>query len=170
MSNASLTQSEIKQILHYDQDTGIFTWKVNRTGTALAGTVAGKMTKGRVQIKINGKRYYAHRLAWIYVYGEWPTQEIDHINLVMDDNRIENLRQATHQQNNWNKKCRKGSRSGHKGVCFDKSSSKWRSECMVNGSRKLLGYFPTPEEASEAYTEYAKKHHGEFFCDENITC
>ena len=104
----------------------------------------------------------AHRLAWFFVYGEWPQKQIDHINGNKSDNRISNLRLATASQNLSNKGITKSNTSGYKGVSFNRTKKKWMASIKVNKKSINLGYFLTPEEASEAYKAAAIKHHGEF--------
>lgn len=98
-----LTQEELKRMLHYESETGIFTWKINKRGPVKRGDVAGKTNgRGYRVIKIDGAYYYAHRLAWFYITGNWP-KETDHINRVKTDNRMVNLREVTHSLNNRNR-------------------------------------------------------------------
>ena len=92
MNSSALTTDRLKELLHYDQDTGVFTWNVRRSGKTPAGSVAGSYDAyGYIQIRISPFRYKAHRLAWFYVNSEWPKFCIDHINGVRDDNRISQL-------------------------------------------------------------------------------
>jgi hypothetical protein len=158
-----LTQAELKRQLHYDPETGIFTRLVTNAMCIKVGDIAGsKRTDGYIAININKKVYSAHRLAWLYVYGELPVKFIDHINMIRDDNRIDNLRQATNQQNKFNAGIRKDNKTGYKGVTFCKQNNKWKSESRLNGVIHYFGYFTTPELAHEAYKQFAIKHHGEF--------
>jgi hypothetical protein len=95
-----LTQARLKQLLDYDPETGVFTWRVNRGGAAKAGTRAGCPTPFYYRvIRIGGRSRREHSLAWLYVHGHWPADELDHINRVRDDNRIANLREVTHAEN-----------------------------------------------------------------------
>ena len=100
-----ITQEYLKSVLYYDKDTGLFTWKIsNKKGHVKEGKLAGsKDNRGYVKIQINKKDYTAHRLAWFYIYGEWPKQVIDHINRIKFDNRIENLRDVSVLENNKNR-------------------------------------------------------------------
>jgi hypothetical protein len=92
-------QADLKQILDYDQNTGVFRWATRKCQRKRAGEIAGSVSnKGYVMIGIDYKKYSAHRLAWLYVHGDWPAGEIDHINRDRTDNRISNLRVATRRQ------------------------------------------------------------------------
>lgn len=163
-----LTQSELKEVLHYDPETGYFTWLKTTNSRAVKGSIAGWNwdghygRKGNVQITYNKQKYAAHRLVWLYVYGEWPENEIDHINRVRHDNRLCNLREATHSQNMANHAIRSTNKTGFKGVYFDKFCGKYRATCSVDGKRFYLGSFNTVEEAAIAYDEKAKELQGEF--------
>jgi len=127
------------------------------------GDVAGhKLSEGYLQISANSKIYFAHRLAWLYITGEWPKDSIDHINEIKHDNRFFNLREATRSQNMMNRGALKNNTSGLKGVSLKKSSGKWRARVGIRGKSKHLGYFNNPEDAYKAYCEAAKKLHGEF--------
>ncbi len=152
MTEDLLSADQLRELLAYDCDTGVFTWRVTRTGTAIAGSVAGCIdNKGYRCILIHRKRYKAHRLAWLHVYGVWPSMDLDHINQVKDDNRIANLREATASQNMRNRPIFKNNTSGFVGVSLDKRAGKWTAKIRVNGRRDHLGYFHTAEAAHEAY-------------------
>jgi hypothetical protein len=147
METYELTQKRLKELLSYDQNTGLFYWKVSRRGVK-QGTVAGTKTKrGYIQIRIDGKSYLAHRLTWLFFYGEWPKQHIDHINHNTSDNRIDNLREASQQENTKNRSKNKNNTSGISGVHWDKKSNKWQARIGVNGKRIHLGFFDNKEEA-----------------------
>src|SRR5436190_23425691 len=102
-----LTQEKLKEVLDYDPETGLFTSRVSRGGRPASARAGCVTTKGYIKLSLCQKRYYAHRLAWLYVYGEWPSKQIDHINCVTDDNRIANLREATSAQNITNSRARR---------------------------------------------------------------
>lgn len=160
-----ITQDELKQQLSYNPETGIFTRKISYTNATKPGCVAGgRNTQGYISISLFNKHHLAHRLAWLYTYGEYPSCQIDHINGVRCDNRIVNLRQANNSQNNVNVGRRSTNSSGYKGVC--KSGQKWRAYITDSGHHVHLGSFCTPEEASLAYQSAAKKLHGEFYRSE----
>ena len=167
MKNAEykLTQNGLKELLSYDPETGIFKWKVNR-GRLMKDSVAGsKMNIGYFQIKINYRKYLSHRLAFLYVYGRFPKGQIDHINGVRDDNRIENLRDVTRTVNNQNTKRTKNNTSGFTGVYWHKAGNKWVSRINVNKKNVHLGSFSCIGEAimarKKANIEYGfHENHG----------
>lgn len=130
-----ITQKKLKSILVYCSDTGIFTW-IKRNGRA-----AGSYDDGYVRIKIGGKKYYAHRLAWIYAYGSLPDLAIDHINRDRSDNRIHNLRDVSVSENLKNKSTYKTNKSGVDGVHWCKTNKRWVARIGVNGKKLVLGKF-----------------------------
>lgn len=150
MTQNLVTQKQLKSLLMYDADTGEFRWRVSR-GRVRAGDKAGS-TNGidYVQLRLNGYNYKAHRLAWLYVYGEWPPAEIDHINRARDDNRIVNLRSVTRAQNHQNRKRPKHNTSGCVGVSFHKRSGCWRADIKVGGKQRALGLYRTKQDAVQA--------------------
>jgi hypothetical protein len=149
--------------LSYDPATGHFMWRQRRGGRAVAGAEAGSINnRGYRWICIDGCLYLAHRLAWLYVYGVWPSAEIDHIDGDPANNRLANLREATRAENGRNLRRRADNTSGAKGVCFEKSVGRWRASINVNGSQRHLGYFNTVKDATAAYDAAALRHHGEF--------
>ena len=146
-----LTQAELKELLSYDADTGQFTRLMSATRTDRIGKIAGKnRPDGYREIKINGKEYYAHRLAWLYVHGEWPADQIDHINGVRSDNRIDNLRLASKKQNMENRKQQINNKSGYRGVYWHTTSGKWRARVKHHGKHYESGSFDVLEEAAAA--------------------
>ena len=154
-----LTQERLKELLDYDPDTGVFVWRVSR-GSVKAESVAGcTHHEGYVHISIDGRKRLAHRLAWLYVHGCWPTNQIDHINRVRDDNRLCNLREVTNQKNHWNRGKQKNNSSGLIGVFWDKKAKKWRAYINVCGKQKHLGLFDTQEEANATYARAKAEHH-----------
>ena len=133
-----LTQKKLKEFLKYNRETGMFTWLMSR-GAVKFGAIAGhKRSDGYIHIRINGKLYLAHRLAWLFSHGCCP-KEIDHINHETGDNRIINLRKTDHHGNSKNQSLFKNNTSGVCGVSWDTNSNKWKSQININGKRKHLG-------------------------------
>ncbi|KKX25303.1 HNH endonuclease [Rhizobium sp. LC145] len=159
-----LTQSKLKEALEYDPATGEFRWLQTNSHRRIAGMDAGGLgVHGYWRVSVYGHRYYAHRLAWFYMTGEWPKQHIDHVNLDKRDNRFANLRLATPPQNNVNTGLKVSNSSGFVGVNFDRRSGKWLARVRANGKRVNLGLFETAEAAARARDAYAMRNHGEFF-------
>lgn len=150
----SITADELRSILHYDSLTGVFT-RIKPIGVRHAtGAVAGSAhNAGYINIGVGGKKYLAHRLAWLYVYGEWPKHHIDHINRNRSDNRICNLRDVTTQQNLSNSSNYCTNTSGRKGVYWDKRDLRFRALIVVNYKVIHLGYFRKFEDAVAARSE-----------------
>ena len=159
-----LTQSQLKQYLSYNPETGLFYRLTSRTHNAKIGDVAGcKDGQGYINIRVYGGRHKAHRLAWLYVYAEFPGSDLDHVNGIRTDNRISNLRIATRSENSLNTGLRSTNTSGFRGVSFNKKNNRWRVQAQYNGKKNHLGNFKSAEQASAVYEEFAKKHHREFY-------
>lgn len=155
-----LTAARLRSLLHYDPATGAFTWAVSR-GSMKAGKVAGSPHKdGYIQIKVDRVLYKAHRLAWLYVHGKWPKGRMDHADNIHDNNRIANLRLATHSQNMANRKLNANNTVGFKGV--SRSGDGFIVSVSHQGRRYHLGLFPSPESAHAAYVAKAAELHGQF--------
>jgi hypothetical protein len=154
-----VTQEYLKRLFEYDSETGLFYNRSSR-GRARAGKVAGSYTCGYWRIIIDGEKYYAHHLAWLYVYGEWPS-EIDHRDGNRSNNKIANLRIATRTENGFNAK-REAGESGLKGAYLDKRSLMWHSKIQIGGRVTWLGSFNTAEEAHKAFMAAVEANHGEF--------
>lgn len=154
--NSTVTIERIRQILNYNKETGIITWSKD-SGIRWAGCMAGSVyPNGYRRIEIDGKRFAAHRLAWVIVNGTWPELHIDHINGIRDDNRIGNLRLATSGQNSQNIRAPLSSnKHGFLGVKNNKG--RWVATISVNRNFMYLGSFATPELAHEEYLK-AKRH------------
>lgn len=131
-----------QELLRYDPETGKMIWRVSQ-GRVRAGTEAGTFTSDGYhrKVQIDGRNYLAHRLAWLIVTGEWPTEEIDHISGDGLDNRWSNLREATHTVNGRNAKRYSHNTSGFTGVGWHKASRKWQANIKVNGTYIHLGCF-----------------------------
>lgn len=158
-----LTQSRLKELLSYDPDTGIFTWKISRGGKSHAGDTAGRVNEdGYIIITVDGRHYRGHVLAWLYMTGKMPTRHVDHEDLSRSNNRFGNLRLATNGQNGSNKGMMPSNKCGHKGVCFDPARDKYRATINKDNKQLHLGYFDSLELAGAAYDAAAPIHHGIF--------
>lgn len=160
-----LTQAELKEIVHYDPDTGLFTWAKGRKKAAL-GTPAGRPRKpdGRMMVGVLGSKYLGSRLAWLYMTGQWPEKLVDHRDRDLTNDRWINLRLATHSENSHNASLRPDNTSGVKGVWYAKSVKLWVAEIAYQGKSKKLGYFKTKELAVEFMGLAREMIHGEFAC------
>lgn len=163
----ALSAERLQELLNYNPKTGIFTWResANRNGRSNPYVMrqrAGSLRPaGYRAIRIDYELFLEHRLAWLYVHGVWPKNEIDHINRDKSDNRIANLRVASRGQNLANMKCHKDNSSGYKGVSFHKRLG-WFARICVNRKHHFLGYHPTAEAAHAAYAAAAKRFRGTF--------
>ena len=152
-----LTSDYLKHLLHYDPLTGIWTWmNPAPRGGKRRGDIAGSIdSNGRRKFKIEGEYYYSSRLAWFYMTGEWPKEQVDHVNRVRDDDRWENLREASQAQNSYNR-------------TWAESSGMWRGirccgkQFAVSIGGKYLGLFATFEEATVARDKALKNRAGLF--------
>jgi hypothetical protein len=144
---------KVKELLDYNSETGVFTWKTKIGTNCRAGKLAGSLTdEGYIRIKLCGKSYQVHRLVWLMEYGKFPEYYIDHINGIKTDNRICNLRNATSRENQQNTiKHRNGKLVG---ACYIKSKQRWRARAKIAGCEVHLGYFSTEEMAHSAYQNY----------------
>jgi hypothetical protein len=157
-----ITQEELKELLNYNSETGVFTWKVSPARQVFSGDIAGTKRKdGYIQIKVKNKLILSHRLAWIYMYGYLP-KYIDHINGQRDDNRIINIREVSNQQNSLNSKISKNNTSGIKGVYWDKSRNKWTVRLSIDGKCKFFKRFDDIDLAKLVIEEVRNKYHGKY--------
>lgn len=174
-ANPVITAEHLRSRLDYNPETGLFTWKAKlcddvqsrRWNGKYVGKVAGSVgVNGYVEIGFNkgGVRFrgFAHRLAWLHVHGVLPSKMIDHIDGNKTNNRISNLREATFAENSWNTGARSWSKSGVKGVSWDKSRGKWFASIFVHRKQIALGRYDSIQEAAAAYAEAARLYHGEF--------
>lgn len=154
-------QQRVLDLLDYDAQTGVFTWKVPRKRNQVkAGSVAGAaMANGYVVIGIDGQKHYAHRLAWLAVSGEWPARSLDHIDGNKTNNAISNLRLASHAENAQNNRRPSSNTSGHTGVHWHKQIGKWHAYVTSNSKRVSAGCFERKEDAIEARRVLKAKLH-----------
>lgn len=156
-----ITYEQARRLFSYNQRTGILRWRVRPRGRTRPGNVAGcPSDTGHLQVRIFGKKYYAHRIIWLWMTGSWPIEETDHRDLNPGNNRWTNLREATKTQNRRNKSKGKNTLSPFKGV--SKSGKRWRARIKQDGIERVLGYFDSPLIAHKAYSKAAKMYHGEF--------
>ena len=143
-------------------------WKVPTATQIKVGRQFGTYDRyGYRRGALKGKIYQEHKLIWLYYYGEWPTLQVDHLNGIRDDNRVENLRIVTNQENQFNRKSVKGSSSKYKGVSWYKPYGKWLVNYTLNRKKYFVGYFEDEVEAAKAYDQAVKKHQKQFV-KENI--
>lgn len=158
MSKAKLTADRLRELLDYDPQTGLFTWRRTRA-KARKGAVAGTpCSYGYVKIGIDNEDYRAHRLAWLYCHGEWPSDQIDHIDGDIKNNAINNLRDVSTSVNQQNlRRAKAHSTHGYMGT--SKRGEKWAARITTNGVFRHLGVFATAEEAHAAYIEAKRLVH-----------
>lgn len=155
-----MTQDELTELLSYNPETGVFTRKKWRSSNAVAGAIAGTAhTKGYIAIWVNGRRHMAHRLAWLYMYGELPEKQIDHINRNKADNRIANLRLADNSENQQNVATTRNNKSGAVGVFWNRRHNRWFSNIVVNRKPIHLGSFTDFDEAVAARKQAEGRYH-----------
>lgn len=148
------TNRELADRLDYNPETGVFLWKNGPRKGREAGWVR---RDGYLEIHLD-KSYLAHRLAWLFVHGSFPPDQIDHINGVKTDNRIANLRAASHRENQQNK--RRANATNSTGVLgANRYGKKFHAQISVNNRNLHIGYFDTPEEAHEAYVQAKRRLH-----------
>jgi hypothetical protein len=152
MSRPILTQGRLKELFDYDPETGVFTRKISMGSRGRKGSRVGHDDgTGYLQTTIDGERHRMHRLAMFHMTGVWPAEDVDHINRVRNDNRACNLRAVTRAENSHNKCKSRNNTSGYLGVSWVPSICKWEARIVWNGKPKVLGYYKTPELASDAY-------------------
>jgi hypothetical protein len=158
-----ITKSELKELLNYDKDTGIFTWKKRTSNRLKVGSVAGNNNNsGYIELKVTGIRFLAHRLAWLYEHGELP-KLIDHINGNRSDNRICNLRPASYAENVYNSKIRSDNKSGVRCVSWNNRSNKWEVRIKLNGKLRNFGSYKDLTLATIVADKIRQEHHNEFY-------
>lgn len=156
-----LTAERVRELLYYDPLTGFFTWRIDRSISVKAGDCAGCInSEGYIRIRINGTDYKAHRLAWLHMTGKWPSEEIDHVNLVKHDNRWINLREATPSENSFSGPPKDKLSGLPRGVEIRPNG---KFQACIGGNKFYLGTFDTVEEAAEAYAIAAQDIYGAFY-------
>lgn len=161
----TLTAERLRSLMTYNPETGIFVRLVSAGGRP-AGSESGRphpsTPTSYVAINVDGSRHYAHRLAWLYVHGEWPEGDIDHRDGNGANNAIGNLRDATESQNGANSRLSAANTTGLKGVSYDKARKKYRAVIMQDRRYIHIGRFSSAEEAYAARCDAAKRLHGTF--------
>lgn len=162
MRTSDITFERVMETLVYDQYAGTFTWRIDR-GCVKAGTATGtpgSARNGYLRIYLDGRSYSLHRLAWLYVFGEHPSGEIDHIDGNKLNNKISNLRVLDRSKNQQNLRCaHKDNATGFLGVSFNKKNRKFTAHITIKGENRYLGSFFCAQEAHSAYLEEKRKHH-----------
>jgi hypothetical protein len=161
MAKTDLTAQRLRELLHYDPETGVFTRKVYRCARGAANSTAGYPNPdGYIHFMVDRRMYMAHRLAWLYMTDKWPEYLVDHRDGNKSNNRFDNLRQADRSLNAQNKRAaRSDSKSGLAGAYFDARWGKWFSNITYGGKRRGLGMFATAQEAHEAYIAAKRQFH-----------
>lgn len=175
VTGTEVTAAALQRLIGYNPGTGEFRWLERpedhgwsrKNAGKIAGAVSQHGKRGAPvfyrRIRVFGRDHYAHRLAWMYMYGQWPGKnEIDHINGDTLDNRIDNLRKATHAQNGHNTGLRRNNTSGVKGVSWSAERNRWFASITVNGKIVALGRFDEFEDAVAARRAAEVIHHGPF--------
>ncbi len=166
-----LTQDRLKSLISYDPNTGRMEWIVHKTARVWPGMeVRGHSVRGYRRVQIDGHRYKAHDIAWLYMTGSFPADIVDHRDNNPDNLRWANLREATQQQNCHNTSQRRNNTSGFKGVNFHKRSGKWHARVGLNYRRIFVGEFATAEEADAAARSVRAGVHGEFANHGGMSC
>jgi hypothetical protein len=160
-----IKSDRLRLLCSYDPVNGGLLWTSNRQKVVWGSRVGTLRKDGYRQVRIDGGQYREHRLVWLWHHGDVPEQ-LDHINGVRDDNRIENLRPCNHSQNQYNTGPHSDNTSGYRGVCFDKGKNRWKARMMVTidgvSTRHVIGMFNDPDEAAVAYNLEALRLFGEF--------
>jgi hypothetical protein len=158
-----LTQERLKEVMHYDPETGLFIWKVSAPPNGKIGSVAGYTRKdGRCVIGFKGELYLRSRLAFLYMEGFFPQESVDHINRITSDDRWSNLRSVSQRENLSNTGLRSNNKSGYKGVSFHAEKGKWGAAIKTREGKIFLGYYSDPLHAAHEYNKAAVKYFGEF--------
>lgn len=161
MTNTESLAAELRKTFTYNPETGVFT-RIRASNRSKVGDVPKVNSEGYVRIRLCGRMHAAHRLAWLWVHGTLPEQDIDHINGIKSDNRIANLRDVSHAVNTANLVGpQENNTSGYLGVTRHKG--KWRAQISVDGKMRYVGLFASAEEAHQAYLAAKANHHPSSF-------
>jgi hypothetical protein len=162
---ALLTQARVREFFDYHPDIGILTHRTTRHNRVKVGDVLGYVHKkhGHIVCEVDGREYQLHRLIWLWWYGVWPSDQVDHENEIKTDNRIDNLRDASNAQNQRNiGGLQKNNKSGVRGVCWSAQRGKWWVQIGYDGKGHSVGFFDTLDEAARARRAAELQHFGEF--------
>lgn len=153
--------ARVRNLLDYHADTGVFRWRYARRGVVVGSIAGHSHNKGYIGIRIDGVAYLAHRLAWLWSHGRWPTEMIDHIDGDRKNNALSNLRECSNAQNCQNVKSHRDATSCHVGVCFvaKRKVNPWVAQICVNGKQHFVGGFPTERDAATARASAKSKFH-----------
>jgi len=160
-----ITAARVRELWDYNEFDGLLRWRTAPCGhRKRVGDIAGWVSKSRGyrKIRLDGQDIQQHRVAWLWIHGEWPSVQLDHINGNRTDNRLVNLREATSSQNKMNVPIKRNNSSGYKGVSWCRERRKWKAQIQINGKNRMLGRFESPEEAHHVYCNQAKRLFGEF--------
>jgi len=154
-----ITQNQLKNQLNYNPITGFFTWAITKQKVKL-GAIAGCLSKstGYIHLRIYGIEYLAHRLAFLYMTGNFPKNQVDHVNRIKNDNKWLNLRDVTRVGNGRNRPLNKNNTSGVIGVSWNNRRNKWLSYIYLNSKRKDLGFFKSKIVATIKRKQAQKKY------------
>ena len=165
MSESNVTEkiAFLKEFLSYNPETGEFTRNKSAWSKKVGERAHSLDAYGYVKVRISRKAYFAHRLAWLFVYGEEPNGLVDHIDCDKTNNRISNLRVCNHSENKFNRPAPRTNTSGVKGVSWSKRWGKWMAYISINNKSKKIGGFDSIDDAAAAYQKVAKELHGTFY-------
>jgi hypothetical protein len=156
---SDLTANRVRELFNYDPKTGVLTRKIRSGRKTRVGQIVGFLQNyGYLMVGIDYREYLVHRVIFLWFHGRWPHSQIDHINHNRTDNRIENLREATHRENGVNQKLSKNNTSGHNGVYWNKQVKKWQAYITVEGKARYLGIFEDIKDAISARKRADIKH------------
>jgi hypothetical protein len=159
MAVENLTAQRLRELLHYDPETGLFTRRIAHYGHPAGSAIGSTHNVGYVRLHVDGRSYLAHRLAWLYMTGEWPEQQVDHRDGDRANNRFENLRDVTRSVNFQNQRRARGNNKHSALLGAFKKRDRWESRIKVDGAYIRLGTFRTAEEAHTAYIEAKRRLH-----------